>query len=41
MTTIEKALNSVSGVEKANVNLATNKATVTYDANTSTTADLE
>jgi len=29
--TVEKALNKVEGVETANVNLATNKATVTYD----------
>ncbi|MFQ5975337.1 MAG: heavy metal translocating P-type ATPase [Candidatus Hydrothermarchaeales archaeon] len=31
--TVEKALNKVVGIEKANVNLATNKATVTYDPN--------
>lgn len=30
---IEDALKEVKGVEKANVNLATNKATVTYDQN--------
>ncbi|MEE8358696.1 MAG: heavy metal translocating P-type ATPase [Candidatus Hydrothermarchaeales archaeon] len=32
--TVEKALNKVEGVEKTNVNLATNKATVTYDPST-------
>ena len=41
VATIEKALNSVSGVEEASVNLATNKATIRYDAHTSTISVLE
>ena len=37
---VERALSKVPGVESANVNLATERATVAYDPLTATTADL-
>jgi P-type Cu+ transporter len=37
---IEKALTKVPGVQEANVNLATERATITYDAESVTTAQL-
>ncbi|MCH8286067.1 heavy metal translocating P-type ATPase, partial [candidate division KSB1 bacterium] len=41
VTSIEKSLNHVEGVQEATVNLATNKATVSFDENVSTVSDLE
>src|SRR6185503_1942423 len=38
---LEKALSRVEGVKEANVNLATEKATVTYDESTCTTEQME
>lgn len=40
VTTIEQALNSVPGVSKATVNLATEKATVVYDPSVTTLSQL-
>jgi Cu+-exporting ATPase len=37
---VERALNKVAGVEQANVNLATERASVTFDPKRSTVADL-
>ncbi len=37
---VERALSKVPGVESANVNLAAERATVTYDSHAATTADL-
>src|SRR5438105_11304527 len=38
---IEKALGRVGGVEQANVNLATEKATVVYDSSVATRAQMQ
>src|ERR671917_1162712 len=37
---VEKALNKVAGVERAGVNLATERATVSYDPRQTTVADI-